>query len=72
MVLMFGGAVREGFERLNARENLILRERGLRPESALGRPATLEQLGKVLGITRERVRQLESQAWRRILAYARR
>ena len=42
---------------LNEREKHILSERRLKEE-----PATLEELSKVYGISRERVRQIESKA----------
>lgn len=72
MVPGFGLELRRAVEELGTRDALVLSSRGLRPDDALGRPATLEQLGKVLGITRERVRQLEQRAWRRVLASVRR
>ena len=47
-------------ERLRSRERSVLMLRfGLE-----GEPLTLEQIGRRLGVTRERVRQLEAQALR--------
>jgi len=47
--------------RLNPRQQRVLTERfGLED----GRPKTLEEVGVILGITRERVRQLETRALR--------
>lgn len=71
MVLGFGEALRAGLEQLDAREQRILLARGLRPDDAPGEPATLEQLGRGLGVTRERVRQLEQRAWRRLSSHVR-
>jgi len=53
--------------RLNPRQQRVLTERfGLED----GRPKTLEEVGKILGITRERVRQLETRALRDLRAVA--
>ena len=53
--------------RLNPRQQRVLTERfGLDG----GRPKTLEEVGEVLGITRERVRQLETRALRELRAVA--
>ena len=46
---------------LPEREQLIIRERHLSPN-----PQTLQQVGEILGISRERVRQLEVRAMRRM------
>jgi RNA polymerase primary sigma factor len=55
-------AVRRAVSRLPERERRILELRfGFDAE-----PASLEQIGKELGITRERVRQLEAEAFRRL------
>jgi RNA polymerase primary sigma factor len=52
---------------LNPRQQRVLAERfGLRD----GRPKTLEEVGTILGITRERVRQLETRALRELRAVA--
>jgi len=48
-------------EVLNEREKHILSERRLKDE-----PATLEQLSKVYGISRERVRQIEARAFEKL------
>ena len=53
--------------RLNPRQQRVLTERfGLED----GQPKTLEEVGKILGITRERVRQLETRALRDLRAVA--
>ena len=53
--------------RLNPRQQRVLTERfGLEG----GRPKTLEEVGDVLGITRERVRQLETRALRELRSVA--
>jgi RNA polymerase primary sigma factor len=53
--------------RLNPRQQRVLTERyGLQD----GKPKTLEEVGKILGITRERVRQLETRALRELRAVA--
>ncbi|MDD7970579.1 RNA polymerase factor sigma-32 [Roseinatronobacter alkalisoli] len=46
---------------LTERERFILRERKLRPD-----PRTLEELGKELGLSKERIRQLEAAAFRKM------
>lgn len=55
--------VREAIDRLPEREALIVRERLLQDE-----PITLEALGSRLGISKERVRQLEERARKRLKA----
>jgi RNA polymerase sigma factor (sigma-70 family) len=53
--------------RLNPRQQQVLTERfGLDG----GRPKTLEEVGEVLGVTRERVRQLETRALRELRSVA--
>ncbi|HEM56084.1 MAG TPA: sigma-70 family RNA polymerase sigma factor, partial [Thermodesulfobium narugense] len=53
----------EALSTLNEKEELILRYRfGLEDEKEY----TLEQIGKILGITRERVRQIETKALRKL------
>ena len=53
--------------RLNPRQQRVLTERfGLTD----GKPKTLEEVGTILGITRERVRQLETRALRELRAVA--
>jgi RNA polymerase primary sigma factor len=57
-------AVRRALETLPERERRVLELRfGI---GADGEPTSLEQIGKQLGITRERVRQIESEALRRL------
>ena len=51
------GWLAEALGSLNARERMIIVERKLRDE-----PRTLESLGQELGLSKERVRQLEAQA----------
>ena len=61
------GARRRSMLRLNPRQQRVLTERfGLDG----GRPKTLEEVGEVLGITRERVRQLETRALRELRSVA--
>lgn len=55
--------LRSALSTLNAREKHILTERRLKDT-----PLTLEELGKVYGISRERVRQIESRAFERLQA----
>ncbi len=57
----------EAIARLKPRQQQVLIERfGLNG----GKPKTLEEVGKILGITRERVRQLETRALRELRALA--
>jgi RNA polymerase primary sigma factor len=57
----------QALEALNPRMRIVLVRRfGLDGE----KPQTLEQVGKSLGITRERVRQLESRALRELRTVA--
>ncbi len=56
-------AVRDSLKALNDREQRVL---ALRSGMEDGRPWTLEEVGKVLGITRERVRQIEAKALRKL------
>lgn len=56
-------SVQKTLEILNERErDVIVRRYGLNGES----PMTLEDIGKIYGITRERVRQIESKAMRKL------
>ncbi len=57
-------AVRQFLSHGNKREvEVLLLRSGLDPRSA-GVPATLEETGRLLGVTRERVRQIELNAWK--------
>jgi RNA polymerase primary sigma factor len=59
--------LRNALEQLNPRMRLVISRRfGLNGDP----PQTLEQVGSELGITRERVRQLESRALRELRSYA--
>ena len=51
----------EALNELSARERLIILKRRLNEEGA-----TLEQLGKILGVSKERVRQLEHRALKKL------
>ncbi|MFT4647092.1 MAG: RNA polymerase primary sigma factor [Glaciecola sp.] len=52
---------------IDKRESQVLRLRyGL--DSPTGAPATLKEIGKVVGVTRERVRQIEQEALRKLFA----
>ncbi len=56
--LMLNDAVKEALGQLNDREQQVVRMRfGLDTE---GSPLTLEEVGKEFGVTRERIRQIES------------
>jgi RNA polymerase sigma-32 factor len=56
-----GALLARAMDVLNEREKHILGERRLKEE-----PATLEQLSKVYGISRERVRQIEARAFEKL------
>jgi RNA polymerase primary sigma factor len=57
--------VKEVFELLNDREKAILAMRfGLND----GVAKTLEEIGKVFGVTRERIRQIEGEALKKLRA----
>lgn len=56
-----GAQLARAMDELNEREKHILSERRLKEE-----PATLEQLSKVYGISRERVRQIEARAFEKL------
>ncbi len=55
------GWLHAALDELNERERVIIAERRLREE-----PLTLEQLGKRLGISKERVRQIEHKVLRKL------
>ncbi len=55
------GLVRRAMEQLSERERHIIAERRLSED-----PKTLEELGRIYGISRERIRQLEQRAFNRI------
>ena len=57
-------AVRRALAQLSDRERAVIELRFGLGES--GEPTSLEQIGKTLGITRERVRQIEAEALRRL------
>ena len=60
--------LREALDALGDRESMVLRMRyGLDD----GHPQTLEEVGKVFGVTRERIRQIEAKAIRRLRQPAR-
>jgi RNA polymerase sigma factor (sigma-70 family) len=63
-VLAIRGAVDRMLATLDARESSILRQRfGL---DGPGQPQTLEQIGQRMGVSKERIRQLESRAMARL------
>ena len=55
--------LRETLDELGDRESRVLR---LRYGLDGGHPQTLEEVGKVFGVTRERVRQIEARAIRKL------
>ena len=55
--------LREALDALGERESRVLR---LRYGLDGGDPQTLEEVGKVFGVTRERVRQIEARAIRKL------
>jgi RNA polymerase primary sigma factor len=59
-------ALEEALSKLSEREAMVLR---LRKGLIDGRERTLEEVGKHLGVTRERVRQLEKRALRKLKYY---
>jgi RNA polymerase primary sigma factor len=60
---LLGEQLQGALDRLPAREAQILR---LRYGLVDGRVYTLEEVGQTIGVTRERVRQLEAQALNRL------
>jgi RNA polymerase primary sigma factor len=55
--------VRRALDMLPARERVVL---AMRHGIDDGRPRSLDEIGRVVGVTRERVRQIEAQALRRL------
>lgn len=55
------GLLRKAMEQLDERERHIISERRLSDD-----PVTLEELGRIYGISRERIRQLEERAFKKI------
>jgi DNA-directed RNA polymerase sigma subunit (sigma70/sigma32) len=52
---------------LNDMEQIVIRERfALDADPDLARPKTLEQVGEMIGVTKERVRQIQNKALRKI------
>ena len=70
MAEMLGEKLRETLDALGERESRILRLRyglGSAPTMVTpGRPRTLAEVGEVFGLTRERIRQIEARAIRRL------
>ena len=63
MAEMLGQRLRDALDALGERENRILR---LRYGLDDGRARTLEEVGQVFGLTRERIRQIEAKAIKRL------
>ena len=63
MAEMLGEKLREALDALGERESRILR---LRYGLDDGQPRTLAEVGEVFGLTRERIRQIEARAIRRL------
>ena len=62
---MLNDAVKEALGELNEREQQVVRMRfGLDDNQ----PRTLKEIGEILGLTRERVRQIETEALARLAA----
>ncbi|HZH68570.1 MAG TPA: sigma-70 family RNA polymerase sigma factor, partial [Chitinophagales bacterium] len=62
-LILLRKAISLALDTLKSREQLVISLRfGLRD----GRRLTLEQIGKILGVTRERVRQIEQKAFRKL------
>ncbi|MBF0175233.1 MAG: RNA polymerase factor sigma-32 [Magnetococcales bacterium] len=61
---LLAAMIQQGLERLDARERQVVEERIMSE-----RPATLEEIGARLSISRERVRQLESRAMKKLRAF---
>ena len=60
---LLGEELREALDALGERESRVLR---LRYGLDDGHPQTLEEVGKVFGVTRERIRQIEAKAIRKL------
>ena len=61
--VLMGEAVDQALRKLDPREALVIR---LRKGLDDGREHTLEEVGKLLGVTRERIRQIENKALRKL------
>ncbi|MDR1138869.1 MAG: RNA polymerase sigma factor RpoD [Clostridiales bacterium] len=66
-ISMLKQALLQIFEYLTPREEVVVR---LRYGIDDGQPKTLEEVGKIFGVTRERIRQIESKALRKLKAYS--